>query len=183
MYLTITNIGHKNTKYFITDTSEELNFPAIPSGYLFVFQERYTKNIKVINDEEFKKLFQNNTLLYEVVEFNSSFKLIEDEAIDNVNKEIYEKLSNKFKISSSFMLNSCNRNIVNFVNIPDDTYNKNQIDELENSVQNKINKIKDYIDVLKNERCLADKNEIYQFLDELKNEVNKIKKRVNSCQN
>ena len=183
MYLSITNVGHKNTKYFIVDQSDELNLPNIPEGYSLVFQEKYTNNIKVINDEEFKKIFQNNTLLYEIVEFNSSFKISEEDIEKQVKNEIENILSNKFKISSSFKLNTCNKNIVNFVNNPIDIYNKDEIDEFQNSIQNKINKIKYYINVLKNEQCKVDKDEIYQSLNNFKNDINKIKKRINLCQN
>ena len=66
MYLSITNVGHKDVKYFIVDQSEELNLPDIPSGYTIAFQELYTKKFKVLNDEELKKVFSNNTLLSEL---------------------------------------------------------------------------------------------------------------------
>ena len=86
MYLSITNVGHKKTKYFIVDQSEELNLPDLPSGYTIAFQELYTNNFKVLNDEELKKVFSNNTLLYEILGFNSSFKL----SIEDVKKDVDE---------------------------------------------------------------------------------------------
>jgi len=164
MYLSITNVGHKKTKYFIVDQSEELNLPNIPSGYTIAFQELYTNNFKVLNDEELKKVFSNNTLLYEIYEFNSSFKISEEDVKKYIDDE-FEKESEKFfKITSSFELDRKNLNIVDFIKVSSDIYTKNEIDDLMGILQNKINLVNEKIDLINENHAKADLLELNNLI-------------------
>lgn len=178
MYLSITNVGHKKTKYFIVDQSEELNLPNIPLGYNLVFQEKYTNNIKVINDDEFKEIFKNNTLLYEIVEFNSSFKISNTDALEYIDTE-YENINKNFLKSNESLTNN---GIIYYENNKlkclNNIYNKNEFDSLTSLLQNKINKIRYDINLINTEKGKIEKSNIFHLFEEMKNNLNLIKRKI-----
>ena len=178
MYLSITNVGHKKTKYFIVDQSEELNLPNIPLGYNLVFQEKYTNNIKVINDNEFKEIFKNNTLLYEIVEFNSSFKISNTDALEYIDTE-YEDINKSFLKGDKSLTNN---GIIYYENNKlkclNNIYNKNEIDGLTSLLQNKINKIRYDINLINTEKGKFEKSNIFHLFEEMKNNLNLIKRKI-----
>ena len=184
MYLSIRNVGHKDTKYVIVDKTEELNLPDIPSGYTFAFQELYTNNIKVLSDQEFKDIFSNNTLLYEIVGFNNSFKIEKTDIKKLIKDEIIKIISSIFKITSSFILNRDNLDIVDFINsTTNGIYNKNEIDDLCSSLQNKINEINEDYNFIENEIGLGNKEEINQFFNNIDIDIKSIKSKINYLKN
>lgn len=171
MYLSITNVGHQKTKYFIVDQTEELNIPNIPSGYTLAFQEKYTNNFKVLNDEELKQVFLNNTILYEILEFNSSFKITNDDAKKYIDDE-FEELSKKFfKITPTFELNRKNLNIVDFIKVGSDIYTKNEVDNLFSILQNKINNINNTIDFINNNYAKTNTTDLNNLIESLRNDL------------
>lgn len=182
MYISITNFDHKKTKYFIIDETEELNLPDIPSRYSLVFKEKYTNNIKVINDEELKKIFKNNTLFYEVIMFNSSFKISTEDIINIISNEFKFYLNIILKIKDNQCLNSLNKILYiknnYFEFLQNDFYNKNDIDNLISNTQNKINEINDKIDIINIIKEKSDKSEISQILETMKNDLNSIKEKI-----
>lgn len=178
MYLSITNVGHKKTKYFIVDKTEELNLPSIPSGCTIAFQEKYSNNLKVLNDEELKKVFSNNTILYEIFEFNSIFKISDDFAKRIIDNE-FEKLSEKFfKITSTFKLNRKNLNIVDFINVSSDIYTKNEVDNLFDMLQNKINNINNTINFIDDNYAKINLSELNNLIESIKNDLTRCKEKA-----
>lgn len=175
MYLSITNIGHKKTKYFIVDQTEEFNLPNIPQGYSLAFQEKYKTEIKIVNDENLKKIFKNNTLLYEIVFFNSDFKLNKCDVKEQIKNKYNNFFENTFKIDNSFNLKLCNSDIIDFVNKPVNIYNKVEINTFISSLQNKINRINHIMNIFDEYINIITKTQIYETLENTKNEINLIK--------
>ena len=179
MYLSISKTNNKKIKYFIIDQSEEFNIPNIPSGFTLAFQEKYSSNIKILNDEELRKVFSNNTILYEIINFDSSLKITEKIGNEFINKKIKEFISPMLKITESLSLNILNINIINFTKISKELYNKNEVNNLFSTIQNKINNINEKLNIVRNIQSQSiNKNEIYNQLNLLTEKLNAYKEKI-----
>ena len=179
MYISVINNAHAREKYLIVDQSEELNVPDIPSGYSLVFQNQYTNDLKVLNDDELKKVFQNNMILYEVVEFNSSFKLNDQDATNFICQTFKNFINKIFRIDNLFNLKHNCPNKIYLTKADFNVYKKDEIDSMIALLQNKLNKITNYFNVLKFEKGYSEnKVNLNQELDLLKSNLNEIKNEI-----
>ena len=110
MIITITNYHHPKTKYTVTDTSFELNFPDLPEDCSLVFKNRYTKKTEVFSNEKLVKLFENNGLCFDIKLFNFIFMLDPNEFRFDVIDHMKTFISNIGKIQKNKRLNGMRKN-------------------------------------------------------------------------
>jgi len=167
MYLSITNHNHEKIKYYVVDTTKELNFPNIPNGYTLIFKEKYTSKLEKITPEKFEKIFENNTLFYDIKLFNNIYKCNESEFKIQINNCINEFNSNIVTFNDSFNILIGN-DLIEFNGISDEYYTSIEID-------NKLNELNSNLELLENK--ISSLNEISKK-EEIENELQILEDKI-----
>lgn len=165
MQISVQNYNNKSKRFYIIDTTPELNVPRIPENCSLVFKEKYTNKIKVLSNDDLQEIFLDNKLLYDITIFDNIFIITENEIRSLIN-ERYNDLISNFCILNNKNISLKKHNI--FFTKTNLLYTKHEFDKEMNELENKCSTLENKISSLLQ---LAKKEEIFQELQNIENQI------------